>query len=30
MSNEKQKEIFKDKILEKFPQSGLADKLRNE
>ena len=30
MSSDKQKEIFKDKILEKFPQSGLADKLRNE
>ena len=30
MSNDKQKEIFKDKILEKFPQSGLANKLRNE
>jgi len=30
MSNDKQKEIFKDKILEKFPNSGLADKLRNE
>ena len=30
ISNDKQKEIFKDKILEKFPQSGLADKLRNE
>jgi len=30
MSNDKQKEIFKDKILEKFPQSGLANKLKNE
>jgi len=30
MSNDKQKETFKQKILEKFPQSGLADKLRNE
>ena len=30
MSNDKQKEIFKDKILEKFPNSGLADKLKNE
>ena len=30
MSNDKQKEIFKAKILEKFPQSGLANKLKNE
>ena len=30
MSNDKQKEIFKDKILEKFPNSGLASKLKNE
>ena len=30
LANDKQKEIFKDKILEKFPESGLADKLRNE
>jgi len=30
MSNDKQKEIFKDKILEKFPESGLANKLKNE
>ena len=30
MSSDKQKEIFKAKILEKFPQSGLASKLKNE
>jgi len=30
MSNDKQKENFKRKILEKFPQSGLANKLKNE
>ena len=30
MSNDKQKENFKRKILEKFPESGLASKLRNE
>lgn len=30
LANEKQKAIFKTKILEKFPGSGLADKLKNE
>ncbi|CAG8437853.1 8403_t:CDS:2 [Ambispora leptoticha] len=30
LANERQKEIFKNKILEKFPNSGLANKLRNE
>lgn len=29
MANDKQKAIFKTKILEKFPESGLASKLKN-
>lgn len=30
LANEEQKAIFKEKILAKFPDSGLANKLRNE